>query len=575
MFTRLDRNSLLRRSRLVTATLSLKNAVPRRNVSIAIVGTGPSGFYTAKYLLDARPDTKVDFYERLPYPTGLVRYGVAPDHPEVKSVTSTFADVCNNHSDRVRLFANVAVGDPDLLSSNSAVGGDSSSDPVESIRLEELRQTYDAVVLAYGASSDHRLNLSGSVNPDTGKPLQGILSARSFVNWYNGHPEFTHLHATNDGHQTSKSAPSYAFDLSRTKHVVVVGQGNVALDCARILAHDPHTLESTDIADYALKALHNSRVETITVLGRRGHVQASFTIKELRELTTLAPHATCLIRKDELDLGLTVASQQEVTNNRPKTRIVELMQKIAQQSASYTSTPTATSRTVAVRFLLSPQQVVPSEIDSQRVGRLIVQRTVLTGEAFHQKATIKKDAIEEESLPCDLLLEAVGYRSQPIAHSLPWDHNAHTVQHVNGRVDTSTSANHNSTADANKSNVGGLYAVGWLKRGPSGIIGTNITCAKDTVSSILSDLQAAGQGNSDSKETEDPVHILQQRYPRAYKNSISWLQVQKLDQEEAHRAQVAMLSYANREKVGGENHNKPREKLTSWQDMVRIAHSAN
>lgn len=472
-----------------------------RKLNVAIVGTGPSGFYTAKYLLDAGKDVKIDLYDRLPFPYGLVRYGVAPDHPEVKSVTSTFEEVCS-HRDRVRMFSNVAIGDKEAVRKP------------HSIPLEELRRVYDAVVLAYGASSDHDLRIPG-------ENLDGVLSARSFVNWYNGHPEFKSLH-------------EQTLNLKNVKHVVIVGQGNVALDCARILAKSPAELATTDISAHAVKALENSAVETVTVIGRRGHVQAAFTIKEIRELTKIdGVHPR--VFQEELALGMTAASTKELENNRPKKRITDLINTIAAESAT---TATEKKRLVDIRFLLNPAKVVPSSVDSTKVGSLEVERTKLVGEPFAQKA-VKDDSVPSPiTLPCDLLLKSVGYKSESISSTLPMNARNHTVQNEKGKVSDSSF----------------LYVVGWLKRGPSGIIGTNIGDAKETVATMISELPEA------SKHSTDPWQLLVQQHPFLSTEAVTWDEVQKMDAYEV--------------KAGEQSHPpKIREKLVDIEKMIQVAKS--
>ena len=213
------------------------SSMPKTSPKVAIVGSGPAGFYTAKYLLEKHPSLTVDILEALPTPFGLVRHGVAPDHPEVKSVVSTFTEVAQHA--RCRFFGNVSVG----------MEKKSNDDMSVHVSMEELRKAYDVIVLAYGASSDTSLNIPG-------EDLQGVMSARSFVNWYNGHPLYA----------------NHNIDLSRTKRVVIVGQGNVAIDCARILAKQPDELASTDIAPHALNALRQSAVST-TIAACRMYIQ--------------------------------------------------------------------------------------------------------------------------------------------------------------------------------------------------------------------------------------------------------------------------------------------------------------
>lgn len=288
-----------------------------RTRKIAIVGSGPSGCYTAKYLHSslekkkkdpqstgsAIEDYSIDIIERLPTPYGLVRYGVAPDHPEVKNVQNDFDTLFDQK--HVSFFGNVHVG--------------------RDVSLAELREMYDAVVLAYGCESDRKLSIPGS---DT---LQGIVSAREFVAWYNGHPDYDHV-----GPSVARALGVEAKEMGtsgiRQASVVVVGQGNVALDCARILAKGRKGLQDTDIVNRALDVLGDG-VADIHIIGRRGHIQGAFTIKELRELTKLNEdfNVDFIVRKDELELGMTAASHEELAGpeGRPKKRIDKLLQDAA------------------------------------------------------------------------------------------------------------------------------------------------------------------------------------------------------------------------------------------------------
>lgn len=470
-----------------------------RALHIAIVGTGPSGFYTGKYLLDANPNTKIDFYDKLPFPYGLVRYGVAPDHPEVKSVHSTFDDLFLTKRDRTRLFCNISIG------SQADSGG---------VPLSQLLKYYDGVVLAYGAESDHDLGIEN-------EQLPGILSARSFVNWYNGHPSFSSLSGA-------------AFDLSQVQHVMIVGNGNVALDCARVLAKSVEELNTTDIASHTLKALSQSAVKTITVIGRRGHIQAAFTIKELRELTKIR-NVSVVIQPKELEDGLTDASKAELNSNRPKKRVTELISTIASHQPTPASPRNDNHREVHLRFLLSPLAAIPSS--NGRIGAVRLARNFLSGDPFKQKATVIKNS-QPIDLPCDLLLKSVGYKSISISDDLPFDPRSNTILHDRGKV------------------IGKdrLYTVGWLKRGPSGIIGSNIPDAKETVASVMADFNNTLE---QQKKDVDPVEPLQSKYPNVYRNALSWEQVSKLIRYEEELGQQKQPP-------------KLREKLVDMYEIIQI-----
>ena len=461
---------------------------------VAIVGSGPAGFYTAKYLLDKHATLSVDILEALPTPFGLVRHGVAPDHPEVKSVMSTFTEVAEHH--RCRFFGNVRVGGAQ-------------------VPLENLQRAYDVVVLAYGAASDAALGVSG-------EDLPGVMSARAFVNWYNGHPAYRDL----------------AVDLSITRRVVIIGQGNVAIDCARILAKRPDDLACTDIAPHALATLRRSAVEDIVVIGRRGHVQAAFTIKEIRELTKIDGCALH-ISEAELAAGKTTASDAEVTDNRPKLRIVELLAKIAADGGgggAGAGAPPAT-KAVRLRFLLSPTDIVA---DNGAVAAINLSHNRLEGEAHRQRA-VPTGTVER--LPCQFVLKSVGYTSEPLAGA-PFDGRTRTVPNVAGRVVERVTEGAPDLAP-----VPGLYVSGWLKRGPSGIIGTNITDAKETVMCILEDLRAAEGRPATSRP---PLAAL------GAPEVVTWADYQRIDQEERARGEALAPP-------------KPREKICSVGELLRVA----
>ncbi len=448
---------------------------------VAVAGSGPGGMYCVKYLLKSALGARlaVDVLERLPTAYGLVRYGVAPDHPDVKSVSNDFDAVLGDA--RVRFLGNVEVG--------------------RRVNVARLLSRYDAVVLAYGASSDRELGCPGE------RGASNIWGAREFVNWYNGHPDMA-----------GRAPP-----LLDCEEAVVVGQGNVALDCARVLAKSADELRATDISPAALAVLAQSRLRHISVVGRRGHVQAAFTIKELRELTKLAG-AGCSVREAELALGRTPASQVEAAE-RARKRLVELIDKTAAPEAA--AAAAAAARVVELRFLLSPAEVLADA--AGRVSGLVCLRNLLSGEA-HAQHPRPAHPREQHTLPCGLLIRSIGYRSEPLL-GVPFDQKTATVKHHLGRVD----------------GVAGLYASGWLKRGPSGIIGTNINCARETVDAIVEDLQSPTY--SPKPDTGD-LPELAQGDP-----VVDWTALQRLDAHELAlgakqgRARVKVLDAAEQIRV--------------------------
>lgn len=492
---------------------------------VCIVGSGPAGFYAAKYLVEQKimknVTIKVDIIEKLPIPFGLVRYGVAPDHPEVKSVETTFVKVAANPN--VRYFGNVEVGRKPL-----------NGEP--SVNVNDLEQVYDAVILAYGAAEDRHVGLVGE------EKFSNVLPARRFVNWYNGHPE-------------------QRFDVSglveKAKHVVIIGNGNVALDCARVLAAEKDSLACTDIVPAALESLSKAALslKSISIIGRRGAVQASFTIKELRELMNELPRARVRILSEEMELSLSQASLLEVESSRPKSRIMDLLHVAANRdnelgggAVEKDSGHREALLDINLRFLLRPTELhpAPASTDTEsgdKLESITFHRTTLSGPAHGQQAKDKTPP-EKITLPCDLLLTSVGYRSLPL-HGVPWNETSHTVPNVSGRV------------TAPLQGVGGLYVVGWLKRGPTGIIASAVGDAKETVQAVLHDLGAGCAESSTSRADNsslDPV----ERIPALKAASvISWKEYGRIDEHEKSLGAATAPP-------------KPRLKLTLIDDMLAV-----
>jgi ferredoxin--NADP+ reductase len=339
---------------------------------VAVVGAGPAGFYAAEALLRAPVPLHVDMFERLPTPFGLVRYGVAPDHPKLKSTTAVFERIAR--SPGFRYLGNVEAG--------------------RDVSVEALRAAYPAVVLATGAPVAQRLEIPGI-------GLAGCHTAAELVGWYNGHPE----HAQR------------RFDLSG-RVAVVVGQGNVALDICRMLARPVEELRGTDIAPCALEALARSRIEEIHVVGRRGPVQSRFAGKELRELGELTGVVT-RADADELDLNAESHTELGDKRNDAARKNLEILHGFAHDARS-------ASRRINLRFLLSP---VCAHGDG-KVRRLVLRRNRLFGAPFSQRAVGTGEQLE---LPCDLLIASLGQRGQPIA-GVPFDASAGVLPHRRGRV---------------------------------------------------------------------------------------------------------------------------------------------
>ena len=385
---------------------------------VAIVGSGPSGCYAAGHVLKARPDAEVDLLERLPTPWGLVRGGVAPDHPKIKSVTRVYEKTAADP--RLRFFGNVEVG--------------------RDVTHEELASWYDAVVYAVGTAGARPLAIPG-------EDLAGSHSATEFVGWYNGHPDHRDLEV----------------DLRRADRVVVIGNGNVAIDVARMLCLSRDELAGTDIADHALDVLSAGTVREVVVLGRRGPEQAAFTTPELLELGEL-DGVDVIVDPGELELaddlretGLDAAAQ----------RRTEVLHEYAARP------PRGAAKRIVLRFCAAPVRLVGG---SHVEGVEVVRNTLRRG-ADGRIGAVATDQVE--TIDAGLVLAAVGYTGRPLA-GLPFDaHRGRLPHDGHGRI---------LAADGRP--LAGAYVAGWIKRGPSGVIGTNKKCAQETVDALLADAEA-------------------------------------------------------------------------------------
>ncbi|GGQ69683.1 FAD-dependent oxidoreductase [Streptomyces asoensis] len=378
---------------------------------VAVVGSGPSGLYTAQSLVQREPGVLVDVLDRLPCPYGLVRYGVAPDHEKIKSLQNTLRPVLEH--DRVRFLGGVRVGS----------GG------VPTTRLREL---YHAVVYCVGAAADRHLGVPG-------EELPGSWSATEFVSWYSAHPD-----AADDGF------------LRGVRSAVVVGVGNVAVDVARILARRAAELRPTDMPQAALTALAASGVDEIHVVGRRGPSQARFTTKELRELGGL-PDTEAVVEEAELALDPAYGDPSRLA--AAQRRNVEVLRDWA------TAPSRGARRRIRLRFFLRPVELL--DVDG-RVGAVRFERTAPDAHGGVTGTGRYRD------VEAQLVLRSVGYRGVPL-EGLPFDRARGTVPHLAGRVLRDGAV------------APGEYVAGWIKRGPTGVIGTNRPCAKETATSLLED----------------------------------------------------------------------------------------
>jgi ferredoxin/flavodoxin---NADP+ reductase len=411
---------------------------------VAIVGAGPAGAFAATCLLRARGNVEIDLFERLPTPWGLLRGGVAPDHQEIKRLEDTFDR--ETLARGCRFLGNVEVG--------------------VDVSHAELMGHYTAVIYATGAQTDKSLGIPG-------EDLPGSWAATEFVAWYNGHPDYRDLE----------------FDLSGTR-AVVVGAGNVAADVTRMLMLSARELGRTDVADHALEALRESRIEEVIVLGRRGPAQVAFTSAELRELGHLDEVE---IRVDGDDVALDPLSRRWLAEEGTFTarKNVEQLQEFAARAPR----PEA-GRRIELRFLRSPVEIR----GSGRVESIDVRRNeiVRTDDGQLRARPLDSDA---ETIECGLVLRSVGYQAVPLP-GVPFEERRFVLPNERGRVRTPEGEP-----------LPGVYAVGWIKRGPTGILGTNKRDAEETVSCLVEDLGAGALPEPPDSGRERIDALLGQRKP--------------------------------------------------------------
>jgi ferredoxin--NADP+ reductase len=447
-----------------------------RPLRVAVVGSGPAGFYAAAALLGADPPAEVDMYDRLPTPWGLVRLGVAPDHPKLKEVSRAFERIAARPG--FRFLGNVEVG--------------------RDVDQSDLSRFYDAVVYAIGAQTGRRLGIEG-------EDLPGSWSATEFVAWYNGHPDFQDV----------------PFDLD-VERAVVVGAGNVALDVARMLVLTAEELEPTDTTDAAAEAIVASPLREVVILARRGPAQAAFTTPELKEFGDLAG-ADILVDPAELELDpVSEASLETDTNAR---RNLEVLREFAARE------PAGKPRAVRIRFCVSPAAIRGDD----RVEAVEVVRNRLETDDRGRIRAVATD--EHETIPAGLVFRSVGYHGVRIC-DLPFDERGGTIQHAEGRV-----------TGAEGEPLPGVYCAGWIKRGPTGVIGTNKKDATETVERLLEDAAAGALAAPERPDPEAPLELLAERG-------------------------VEVVTYAGwealdaAERAAGEPRGKPRVKLLTWDDLL-------
>lgn len=449
---------------------------------IAIIGAGPAGFYAAASLLKAEGlEIEVDMYDRLPTPFGLVRAGVAPDHQKDKSVTRAYDKSARDP--HFRFCGNIEYG--------------------KDVTLDDLKRFYHQIIFATGTQSDRALGIPG-------EELVGSHSATDFVAWYNGHPDYARLE----------------FDLS-CERVAVVGLGNVALDVARILCKSHEELSRTDIADHALRALRNSRIREVHILGRRGPAQAAFTPPEISELGEL--HDTdILVRPEEATLDAASLAALDAHPDRNVEKNVAAIQAYAQRL------PQGRRRQLYIRFLLTPLAILGS------AGRTEAIRLVRNEPFLAEDGSVQgRQTGDEEVLPVGLVFRSVGYRGLGLP-ALPFDERRGVIQNDEGRI-----------VDDDGTPVIGLYATGWIKRGPSGVIGTNKVDAKETVALMLEDIQAGRHLHPEQPTAAAAAAFVESLEPRP----VSYEDWTEIDAEETRR---------------GEAEERPRVKFTRLADFLDV-----
>jgi ferredoxin/flavodoxin---NADP+ reductase len=453
---------------------------------VAIVGSGPAGFYAAEALLrNEEASVAVDMFDRLPTPFGLVRGGVAPDHPKIKSVIRVYEKTAAR--DGFRFFGNVHLG--------------------RDVSAAELAERYHAVLYAYGAETDRHLGIPGEELPGSGP-------ATAFVGWYNAHPDYADLE----------------FDLS-CERAIVIGNGNVATDVTRMLALTHDELRVTDTADHAIPPLAGCAIKEIVVLGRRGPVQAAFTNPELRELGEMADAD---IHVDPSELELDDLSREFLENEADITarKNVEILEEFCRKP------PEGKPKRIVLRFLTSPVEIK----GDGRVESVVVGRNELVRD--ETGAIRARDTGEREEIECGLVLRSIGYKGIA-TDGIPFDERRGVIPNEAGRV-----------IDPKRGEpMPGQYVVGWIKRGPSGVIGTNKKDAQDTVEHLFEDLEAGRIPDPPQPDPDAIEELLRERCP----DYVSYEGWEAIDRAEKER---------------GEPQGRPRVKFCRIDEMIEVASAA-
>jgi ferredoxin--NADP+ reductase len=449
---------------------------------VAIVGSGPAGFYAAEKLLKQKEIVvQVDMFDRLPTPFGLVRFGVAPDHEKIKNVTRVYTKTAEHAN--FRFFGNVDVG--------------------IHVTLDDLRRHYHQICYTTGAQTDRQMNIPG-------EDLERSHPATEFVAWYNGHPDYR----------------DYEFDLS-VERAAVVGVGNVAVDVARILCRTPEELATTDIADYAAEALAQSNIKEVCILGRRGPVQAKFTNPEVKELGEMAG-ADIAVLANEVELDALSRKELEEGADKTTAKKIEIMQSFVDRPAL------AKPKKLTLRFLVSPVELCGDDSGCVTSVKLVKNELYASDDGSLRP----KPTDEYEELPVDIIFRSVGYLGVPLA-DLPFHDRWGVVPNQKGRViDPETDEP-----------VPGIYVAGWIKRGPSGVIGTNKPCAAETVDCMLEDLEAGAILSPEAPDQASAEESVRRGQPDFF-SWAAWKHIQEL------------------EDAKGKEQGRPRVKFTTVEEML-------
>lgn len=475
---------------------------------VAIVGAGPAGFYTAHHLLHKSKHIpiSIDFFDRLPTPFGLSRYGVAPDHPEVKNCEEYMENLWKDFPDRVRFFGNVNVG--------------------KDLSLTQLEAHYNSIVLSYGCTaSDNKLNIPGSEN-------RGVISARQFVNWYNGHPD-------------SKQGHGFVPPLDKVKNVTIIGNGNVAIDVARVLLADPKShWAPTDIASEAVELLSKSKVKRVNIVARRGLLESAFTNKEIRELLEISK---------KLNVKFLPISEDILGPLREKAKLFARIEKrkfsILDKASSQVEDSGNAEKSWSLQFQLSPKLFIANDQDPNLLKSTIFEINDLQEDSLTKKVTVSGTGKELEILN-DLVILSIGYKGQELQGfeaadlEFSWKHNR--IANNEGRILRLNSEGKEDEITYKR----GWYASGWIKNGPKGVIATTMMDSFDTADKVLEDL--SNDIYIQPKESGDIAKVLA--------SYVSWEGWKAIDNFEIEQGKLL---------------GKTRSKLQQIPEMIHISENGN